>query len=297
MKLDVVTGFLGAGKTTLIRRLLPAYRGAGLSVALIENEFGQVGVDGTLLRREGLEIYELAQGCICCTVKGDFIETILRIRETLNPDRILLEPSGIFAVEELFAILRLPRVAQCITLNAILSVVDAQNYLAVRAKYGWFFRGQTKFASAFVVSKAQLVEPEALLAVTEGLAQGSAGAPVIARDWAEVTDAEWLGLLDGSASLPAPAARRRGRHGLAAVGFPGSGDWTRERLAERLAELGRGDYGEVVRAKALLRLPEGNRALQWVMGSWELEPAPGDEPCWAFIGENLDEEALKRDFQ
>lgn len=116
-KLDVVSDFLGAGKTTLIKKMLAVCAENGESVVLVENEFGEIGIDGPALRMAGVEVYEISKGCVCCSLKGDFTAILKDILSSLKLDRIIFEPSGIFVLDEIFDIMNNPDISRSCFLN------------------------------------------------------------------------------------------------------------------------------------------------------------------------------------
>ncbi|HBC94144.1 MAG TPA: hypothetical protein DCZ10_14915 [Pelotomaculum sp.] len=128
IKVDVVSGFLGAGKTTLIKLLLKAYENE--RVVLVENEFGEIGIDGELVERDGFDVFEISNGCICCIMKKDFVQVLARVIEEFKLERIIIEPTGISILSEIIDILRRPEFASQCLINSLLTVVDSVNYLA-----------------------------------------------------------------------------------------------------------------------------------------------------------------------
>ena len=183
IKLDIISGFLGSGKTTMIKKLMKVVSTWGEKLVLIENEFGKIGIDGDLVRKEGIEVYEISQGCICCTLKDDFMHSLIEIADKLKPDRILFEPSGIFVLTDALEILRVPEVASRFTVNSLTTIVDSVNFIKQNSKFGYFFENQIANVSTLVLSKAQLVTDEEIDKVITSLNQINSRATILAKNW------------------------------------------------------------------------------------------------------------------
>ncbi|MDE6676779.1 MAG: cobalamin biosynthesis protein CobW, partial [Clostridia bacterium] len=148
VKIDIFSGFLGAGKTTLIKKLLKeAY--AGEKVVLIENEFGEIGVDGGFLQEAGIEITEMNSGCICCSLVGDFAKALTEVAEKFSPDRIIIEPSGVGKLSDVIKAVQKANVKDS-RLNAFCTVVDAKKCKTYLKNFGEFFLDQVEHASCIV---------------------------------------------------------------------------------------------------------------------------------------------------
>ena len=178
IKIDIFSGFLGAGKTTLIKKLLKeAY--SGEKVVLIENEFGEIGVDGGFLKEAGIEITEMNSGCICCSLVGDFAEALKKVANEFHPDRILIEPSGVGKLSDVIKAVQRAEVPDGV-LNAFCTVVDAKKCKVYLKNFGEFFLDQVKNASCIVLSHtadpAKTEEAAALL-------KEQTNVTVITTDW------------------------------------------------------------------------------------------------------------------
>lgn len=195
IKLDIISGFLGAGKTTMIRKLLETASAWNEKLVLIENEFGKIGIDGDLVKREGIEVYEISQGCICCTLKDDFMYTLLEIADKLKPDRILFEPSGIFVLTDALEILKVPDVAARFKVNSLTTIIDSVNYIKQSSRFGYFFENQIANVSTLVLSKTQLVAEEDLDRIIADLKRKNSKANILAKSWDELTEADMKGIL------------------------------------------------------------------------------------------------------
>ncbi len=198
IKIDIFSGFLGAGKTTLIKKLIAeAYKGE--KVVLIENEFGEIGVDGGFLREAGIEITEMNSGCICCSLVGDFSKALKEVAERFHPDRILIEPSGVGKLSDVIKAVRRAAVPGS-ALNAFCTVVDAKKCRVYLKNFGEFFLDQVENASCIVLSHtsdpAKVEEAVALL-------KEHTETTIVTTDWNELSGTEILSAMQQSDSLAA----------------------------------------------------------------------------------------------
>ena len=173
-RIDIFSGFLGAGKTTLIRKLIAeGYKGEKL--VLIENEFGDIAIDGGFLKDAGVEINELNSGCICCTLVGDFTKALQQVMTEFNPDRIIIEPSGVGKLSEVASAVENVEGAK---LGAKLTVVDASKCKMYMRNFGEFFNDQVQSADLIVLSRTGNIKPEKLIEAYE-LLKGLNPMPVL----------------------------------------------------------------------------------------------------------------------
>ncbi len=159
VKIDVISGFLGAGKTTLIRKLF-AGEIRKEKVVLIENEFGEIGIDGSFLKDSGVEIKEINSGCICCSLVGDFASSMKEVVETYHPDRIIIEPSGVGKLSDIVKAIR--GVEEDLEINVLCCVVDAKKVRLQLHNFGEFLHDQIEYANTIVVGKVDLVDEDKL---------------------------------------------------------------------------------------------------------------------------------------
>ena len=193
-KIDIVSGFLGAGKTTLIKKLLAeAYQGEKL--VLIENEFGEISVDGGFLKDTGVEISEMSSGCICCSLVGDFGKALAEVEEKFHPDRILIEPSGVGKLSDVVAAVQnTSKDNPALKLNSFVTVADASKVKVYMKNFGEFYNNQVESAGAIILSRTQNMTQEKLEAAVELLRGKNPGAAIITTPWDQ---------LDGKAVLSA----------------------------------------------------------------------------------------------
>ncbi len=198
-KIDIFSGFLGAGKTTLIKKLIKeAY--AGEKVVLIENEFGEIGIDGGFLADAGIEITEMNSGCICCSLVGDFSKALVKVLEEYNPDRIIIEPSG---VGKLSDVIRAARTAEDhgATLNCFTTVADVNKCKMYMKNFGEFYNDQIKHASAIVLSHTQTARDEKISECVKLLRQHNEDAVIVTTAWDNLDGKEILAAMEHKDTL------------------------------------------------------------------------------------------------
>ncbi len=201
-KIDIISGFLGAGKTTLIKRLLSeALRGE--QVVLIENEFGEIGIDGGFLKDADVQITEMNSGCICCTLVGDFGKALKEVIETYHPDRIIIEPSGVGKLSDVIAAVQNIAEKQPVSLNSFVTVADAQKAKMYIKNFGEFFLNQIEYAGAILLSRTQFVKDDRLEQVVSMLRAHNANARIVTTPWDELSGEQLLSVMEDSHSLSA----------------------------------------------------------------------------------------------
>lgn len=201
-KIDIISGFLGAGKTTLIGRLL-AEPLKGEQVVLIENEFGEIGIDGGFLKDAGVQITEMNSGCICCTLVGDFGKALREVIETYHPARILIEPSGVGKLSDVIAAVQRVAEHEPVVLNSFVTVVDAQKAKMYAKNFGEFFLNQIEHAGAILLSRTQFLKEDRLEQVVALLREHNQDARIVTTPWDQLTGAQLLSVMEDSHSLSA----------------------------------------------------------------------------------------------
>ena len=201
-KIDIISGFLGAGKTTLIKRLLSeALRGE--QIVLIENEFGEIGIDGGFLKDVGIQITEMNSGCICCTLVGDFGKALREVIETYHPDRIIIEPSGVGKLSDVIAAVQRIAEEQPVSLNSFVTVADAQKAKMYIKNFGEFFLNQIEYAGAILLSRTQFVKDDRLDQIVSLLRTHNANARIVTTPWDALSGEQLLSVMEDSHSLSA----------------------------------------------------------------------------------------------
>ena len=200
-KIDIISGFLGAGKTTLIKKLLDqAFRGE--KVVLIENEFGEIGIDGGFLKDAGVEITEMNSGCICCSLVGDFGAALKKVLDDYAPDRIIIEPSGVGKLSDVIAAVEgVQKTTPALHLHSFVTVVDATKAKVYMKNFGEFFNNQVEHASAILLSRTQNMDQAKLDTAVRLLREKNAKAAILTTPWDQLTGAQIVSAMEGGHSL------------------------------------------------------------------------------------------------
>ena len=198
-KIDIISGFLGAGKTTLIKRLL-ADALKGEQVVLIENEFGEIGIDGGFLKDAGIVVNEMNAGCICCSLVGDFGKALRQVLETYHPDRILIEPSGVGKLSDVIRAVQNLHMED-VTLNSFTTVADANKCKMYMKNFGEFYNDQIEHANSIILSRTDGIKPEKLEACVALLREHNQNATIITTPWDQLTGAQILETMEHKNTL------------------------------------------------------------------------------------------------
>ena len=199
-KIDIISGFLGAGKTTLIKKLLQeAFQEE--QVVLIENEFGEIGIDGGFLKEAGIEIREMNSGCICCSLVGDFGTSLKEVIEKYHPDRILIEPSGVGKLSDVIRAVKDVQEETGLVLNSYTTVVDAKKCKMYMRNFGEFFNNQVEYAGAIIMSRTDIVDEEKAMQSMELLRGLNAKAAIITTPIEKLDGKKLLEVIEHPVSL------------------------------------------------------------------------------------------------
>ena len=201
-KIDIVSGFLGAGKTTLIKKLLKDAL-AGTRVVLIENEFGEIGIDGGFLKESGIEIREMNSGCICCSLVGDFGTSLREVMDTYAPERILIEPSGVGKLSDVMKAIQDAAEGSDMELNSAVAVVDASKCKIYIKNFGEFFVNQIEYAGTIILTRTDKVSDAKIAECVELLRRHNDKATIITTPIAELDGRQILTTIEGKADLQA----------------------------------------------------------------------------------------------
>ena len=199
-KIDIISGFLGAGKTTFIKKMIDeAFQGE--QIVLIENEFGEVGIDGGFLKDAGIQITEMNSGCICCSLVGDFGKNLNEVITKYHPDRILIEPSGVGKLSDVMKSVIDIEKEQDVKLNALVTVVNALKASKQMKAFGEFFNNQIEYATTVILSRSQNATPEQLEFCVKQIQKLNPNAAIITTDWNAIGGVQILKVMEGQDNL------------------------------------------------------------------------------------------------
>ena len=310
-KIDIVSGFLGAGKTTLIKKLLAeAYKGEKL--VLIENEFGEINIDGGFLKESGIQISEMSAGCICCSLVGDFNKALKEVEAQFHPDRILIEPSGVGKLSDVIvAVENTVKDVPDMKLNSFVTVADATKVKVYMKNFGEFYNNQIEAAGTIILSRTQKMTQEKLEAAVAMLREKNADAAIITTPWDELDGKAILSAIEKVSLADELLEKMRAEHEAdehehhhhhhhhADEVFTSWGKetpkvYTQADIDRILTALDSGEYGAILRAKGIVGGSDG----AWI----EFDYVPEEHEIRAghpdytgrlcVIGSNLKEEKL-----
>ena len=323
-KIDIFSGFLGAGKTTLIKKLIQESF-AGQQIVLIENEFGEIGIDGGFLQQSGIRINELNAGCICCSLVGDFRTALQQVVEQYHPDRILIEPSGVGKLSDVTRAVEGVSEHLDVELNSFVTVADVNKVKLYMKNFGEFYDDQVSHASCILLSRTQTAPEDKVAAAVALLRQKNPTATIVTTDWNNLTGEQILKAMstqsDFKAELVAMAAQANAAHehehehhhhdhdGECCCGhhhdhhadevFTSWGVETARRFSKAeiehaLEELDSGKYGMILRSKGIVDGgADGWLEFDYVPGEHEVRAHNADiGGKLVVIGSKLDEAAI-----
>ena len=315
-KIDIFSGFLGAGKTTLIKKLIKEAF-AGQQVVLIENEFGEIGIDGGFLKESGIQINELNAGCICCSLVGDFRTALQQVVEQYHPDRIVIEPSGVGKLSDVTRAVEGVAEHLDVQLNSFVTVADVNKVKMYMKNFGEFYDDQISHASCILLSRTQTASEEKIAAAVAMLREKNPTATIVTTAWDELTGEQILKAMstkdDFKAELIAMAAKANEEHshedeeeehhhhhhhydenGVCSCGHHHHHDhdadevftswgvetarkFTKAEVEHALTELDTGNYGMILRSKGIVNGgADGWLEFDYVPGEWEVRARGAD---------------------
>ena len=196
-KVDIISGFLGAGKTTLIKKLIQDVF-AGQKIVLIENEFGEIGIDGGFLKDAGINITEMNSGCICCSLVGDFGKALKEVTEKFSPDRIIIEPSGVGKLSDVRKAVEDAAEEAGLVLNALTTMADASKIKMYMKNFGEFYNNQIESAATVILSRTQKLSEEKQMKAAEMIREKNPNAVIVTTPWDELTGEQILHAMEGT---------------------------------------------------------------------------------------------------
>ena len=209
-KIDVYSGFLGAGKTTLIKKMI-AESYAGQRLVLIENEFGEIGIDGGFLQDAGINITEMNSGCICCSLVGDFGKALTQVIADYNPERIVIEPSGVGKLSDVVAAVE-KVTNENVVLDCTVAVVDAGKVKVYMKNFGEFYNNQIETAGTIILSRTDSIPQQKLDTAVAMLREHNADATIVTTPWDQLTGAQIMEAMEGKAKVEADLAQLEEEH-------------------------------------------------------------------------------------
>ena len=323
-KIDIISGFLGAGKTTFIKKMLEEVF-SGEKVVLVENEYGEVGIDGGFLKDAGIEIKELNSGCICCSLVGDFNRSLNEVIETYHPDRILIEPSGVGKLSDVMSSVKDMEKDHDVKLNALVTVVNAMKASKQMKAFGEFFNNQIANATTIVLSRTQNAKEEKLELCVKEIQAVNPKAAIITTPWDAITGEQILNVVEQQDSLMQEMMKEYEEHHhehhhdhehdhdhdhhhhdhdadevFTSWGKETPHKYTKEKIESILKIFcDTEDYGSILRAKGMVPAEDGTWIyFDMVPGEYELrdgEPDYTGRLC--VIGTNIDEHKLEELFE
>ena len=201
-KVDIISGFLGAGKTTFIKKLLSDVW-AGEKLVLIENEFGEIGIDGGFLKDAGIEITEMNSGCICCTLVGDFSKALVKVLDEYHPDRVIIEPSGVGKLSDVIKAVKDVSGDLDVELDSYTTVADVSKVKIYMKNFGEFYDDQISHASCIILSRTGSADEKKVAAAVALIQEKNPTATIVTTDWNELTGAQIVSVMDGKRDLVA----------------------------------------------------------------------------------------------
>jgi len=209
-KIDVYSGFLGAGKTTLIKKMISESY-AGQKLVLIENEFGEIGIDGGFLQDAGINITEMNSGCICCSLVGDFGKALTQVIDQYHPDRIVIEPSGVGKLSDVVAAVE-KVTNETVVLDCTVAVVDAGKVKVYMKNFGEFYNNQIETAATIILSRTDSIPQQKLDNAVALLRQHNADATIVTTPWDQITGAQLMEAMEGKAKVEVDLAKLEEEH-------------------------------------------------------------------------------------
>ena len=316
-KIDIISGFLGAGKTTLIQKLLKEAL-KGEKVVLIENEFGEIGIDGGFLKDAGIEVTEMNSGCICCSLVGDFGSALKEVVTQYNPDLIIIEPSGVGKLSDVIKAVQGVAEDVELDLNSFVTVADAKKCKMYMKNFGEFYNNQVEYAGSIILSRTGDVAEDKLNESVALLREHNEKAAIITTPWDELSGEQILKVMEDGNDMVKELLEEEeicpvcgGHHDhehhhhhhadevFTSWGIETPNTYSAENIEKILTALDSGEYGAILRAKGMVPAPDGT----WVYYDYVPEehdirsgkPEVTGKIC--VIGSKLDEDKLAELFR
>lgn len=290
MKVNIIAGFLGSGKTTLIQRSLENL-GYSEKVAVLVNEFGKVGVDGTLIKRDHIDVIEMPQGCICCSLRSGLLNGILEISRDIGPERLIIEPSGIASPSEVLSVLRDPSLLSIVEVESLTAVVDSSNFLKCLSDLGDYYQYTLEAAQIVILNKVDLINDEELKEIKGLLERLNPEAKILTAIYADIPFHE----IFSSQALPLNSSFKPIHH----LNFQSFSKvdkenyYEAETIANFFRDLGNGQFGNIIRAKGIFKTKEGGIQVERVFNQMVINPIDAKDSRWSIIGTEINEQLIQ----
>lgn len=313
-KIDIFSGFLGAGKTMLIKKLI-SEKLQHENIVIIENEFGEIGIDGSILKGSNVQVREINAGCICCTVSSDFSKAIKEVIERFNPTRIIIEPSGVGKLSDILNVCKAEEIKKLAIINMIITVVDGLKYHTYIKNFSEFYKNQIQNANTLIISRSQKLSLYKLLEVVESLQTINTKANIITTPWDNIKAEKIIAIseskghdtLDGINLVRKPMLAGKIRNSVnhkanevfQTVGIETPKVFSKKSLEGFLQVMEKDStYGTILRAKGIVETEEK----KWIQFDYvpeefqmrESHPEYTGRVC--VIGSGLNKEAIKKLF-
>ncbi|MCX7709107.1 MAG: GTP-binding protein [Clostridia bacterium] len=325
IKIDIFSGFLGAGKTTLIKKLMEE-KLKSEKLVIIENEFGEIGIDGSILKKANAQVKEINSGCICCTLVGDFGKAVEEVIGKYQPDRIIIEPSGVGKLSDVIKACEKVKVKEDLKINMVVTVVDALKFQVYIANFGEFYENQIKHAKTIILSRTQLQDGRKLESIAAALHKLNSKANIVTTPWEVLQAEDIISLAEQSAAASlenqVQALRKviiKGNHHHKGCKC-GCGGETKNHKADEVFEVwgietpkvmeeqqlksalnaltDETRFGMVLRGKGILQTPRGWLQFDYVPGELNIVgAAPDYTGKLCIIGSQLNKKELEKLFE
>lgn len=304
----IVSGFLGAGKTTFIKKFLRSLNN-GKSV-ILENEFGETSVDGDFIRDKGYDVVDIPEGCICCNLRVDFTDGIMNILENMNPNNIIIEPTGLGVLSEILKILNGKEFKHRCIIKNIITLVDGENYLEQKEVFGEFFKDQIINAKNVIISKSHKISRDTLEEIVESFEELSVKGNVLSEDLESCEDEFFKSFIDckeeelknfeNSILGEHSKEGQREIENFTSIAFEVKKKYSREELYKKLSILKQYDIGNIFRAKGIVKAKTNTESMSqslefdYVNGNYEIRESKIEAtPKICVIGEKLNKNRIK----
>lgn len=296
VKIDIISGFLGAGKTTFANMLLEHYINSGLRPVYIVNEFGQTGLDAKIVRLKGFKAVEMSNGCVCCTLKGDVALTIKEVIRTFSPTNIVFEPSGVFVFENFIEIIRSDMLKDECETGIVFTIVDSVNFNASKAVYGSFIYNQIKNAPVIILSKLEKTKNDVEEIICD-IKNINPNAYIAAQRWDEWDANEMNALMNKNLRPDSVIAAPHQHQKLKTLTVPSKKCFSTSEADAFIEKYKNGDFGDVYRIKGVMNINGNQILINISLEDVELTPfsRPADTAV-TFIGNFVNKSAVENWF-